>query len=268
MLLLPLVRLFLAAGLAPAVHLLQYDPSQSEPLPQQGGSSYRHWAPNASEAWRWGLVNAQILLIIWIWTSSICIFYTYINISFYFPGNHLYRYSKVLEAHLGDPKPRPLPACPHLSWAKPQPVNETAPRWSLYLLHLFFLSVTLTKVVWIADLKIFFIKSFCIVLHLKMAITHPPISPIYNSVFFFCHSLAPYGLSNLWKHQKLLSVDLDKVALPNVKVYRPQVRPLSPGESGAWDIPGGNICWLKPTNRWNCCCNVGLSAVLCNSCNW
>lgn len=43
-------------------------------------------------------------------------------------GNHLYRYSKVLEAHLGDPKPRPLPACPHLSWAKPQPVNETAPR--------------------------------------------------------------------------------------------------------------------------------------------
>uniref|UniRef100_A0A8C7Y5H3 Membrane-bound transcription factor site-1 protease n=1 Tax=Oryzias sinensis TaxID=183150 RepID=A0A8C7Y5H3_9TELE len=87
-------------------------------------------------------------------------------------GNHLYRYSKVLEAHLGDPKPRPLPACPHLSWAKPQPLNETAP-------------------------------------------------------------------SNLWKHQKLLSVDLDKVALPNVKSYRPQVRPLSPGESGAWDIPGG-----------------------------
>uniref|UniRef100_A0A8C9VRP1 Membrane-bound transcription factor site-1 protease n=1 Tax=Scleropages formosus TaxID=113540 RepID=A0A8C9VRP1_SCLFO len=87
-------------------------------------------------------------------------------------GNHLYRYSKVLEAHLGDPKPRPLPACPHLSWAKPQPVNETAP-------------------------------------------------------------------SNLWKHQKLLSVDMDKVALPNIRVYRPQVRPLSPGESGAWDIPGG-----------------------------
>lgn len=48
------------------------------------------------------------------------------------------------------------------------------------------------------------------------------------------------SLSNLWKHQKLLSVDLDKVALPNVRAYRPQVRPLSPGESGAWDIPGGN----------------------------
>uniref|UniRef100_A0A673VUY5 Membrane-bound transcription factor site-1 protease-like N-terminal domain-containing protein n=1 Tax=Salmo trutta TaxID=8032 RepID=A0A673VUY5_SALTR len=32
-------------------------------------------------------------------------------------------------------------------------------------------------------------------------------------------------LVNLWKHQKLN--------------YRPQVRPLSPGESGAWDIPGG-----------------------------
>uniref|UniRef100_A0A8C1G8P6 Membrane-bound transcription factor site-1 protease n=1 Tax=Cyprinus carpio TaxID=7962 RepID=A0A8C1G8P6_CYPCA len=87
-------------------------------------------------------------------------------------GNHLYRYSKVLEAHLGAPKPRPLPACPHLSWAKPQPLNETAP-------------------------------------------------------------------SNLWKHQKLLSVDMDKVVLPDVRPYRPQVRPLSPGESGAWDIPGG-----------------------------
>ncbi|KAL0168078.1 hypothetical protein M9458_036300, partial [Cirrhinus mrigala] len=44
---------------------------------------------------------------------------------------------------------------------------------------------------------------------------------------------------NLWKHQKLLSVDMDKVVLPNVRPYRPQVRPLSPGESGAWDIPGG-----------------------------
>uniref|UniRef100_A0A8C4SAC7 Membrane-bound transcription factor peptidase, site 1 n=1 Tax=Erpetoichthys calabaricus TaxID=27687 RepID=A0A8C4SAC7_ERPCA len=87
-------------------------------------------------------------------------------------GNHLYRYSKVLEAHLGDPKPRPLPACPHLSWAKPHPLNDTAP-------------------------------------------------------------------SNLWKHQKLLSIDLDKVVLPNFRPNRPQVRPLSPGESGAWDIPGG-----------------------------
>ncbi|MGH0172896.1 UNVERIFIED_CONTAM: hypothetical protein FKN15_064358 [Acipenser sinensis] len=87
-------------------------------------------------------------------------------------GNHLYRYSKVLEAHLGDPKPRPLPACPHLSWAKPQPLNETAP-------------------------------------------------------------------SNLWKHQKLLSIDLDKLAVLNFIQNRPQVRPLSPGESGAWDIPGG-----------------------------
>ncbi|KAL7978713.1 hypothetical protein Chor_013202 [Crotalus horridus] len=87
-------------------------------------------------------------------------------------GNHLHRYSKVLEAHLRDPKPRSLPACPHLSWAKPQPLNETAP-------------------------------------------------------------------SNLWKHQKLLSIDLDKVALPSFHQNRPQVRPLSPGESGAWNIPGG-----------------------------
>lgn len=61
--------------------------------------------------------------------------------------------------------------------------------------------------------------------------------------FFLSFSLISFilpPLSNLWKHQKLLSVDLDKVALPNVRAYRPQVRPLSPGESGAWDIPGGN----------------------------
>eukprot|EP00070_Physeter_catodon_P027270 XP_028334164.1 membrane-bound transcription factor site-1 protease-like [Physeter catodon] len=45
--------------------------------------------------------------------------------------------------------------------------------------------------------------------------------------------------SNLWKHQKLLSIDLDKVVLPSFRSNRPQVRPLSPGESGAWDIPGG-----------------------------
>ncbi|GAB5582529.1 membrane-bound transcription factor site-1 protease [Prionailurus iriomotensis] len=44
---------------------------------------------------------------------------------------------------------------------------------------------------------------------------------------------------NLWKHQKLLSIDLDKVVLPNFRSNRPQVRPLSPGESSAWDIPGG-----------------------------
>ncbi|XP_067576060.1 membrane-bound transcription factor site-1 protease isoform X2 [Pseudorca crassidens] len=49
-------------------------------------------------------------------------------------GNHLHRYSKVLEARLGGPEPRALPACPHLSWAKPQPLNETAPRdWLSFL---------------------------------------------------------------------------------------------------------------------------------------
>ncbi|XP_038070006.1 membrane-bound transcription factor site-1 protease-like [Patiria miniata] len=43
-------------------------------------------------------------------------------------GNHLYRYSKVLDPHqLGDPKPRPLPACPHLAWAKGEPLNISAP---------------------------------------------------------------------------------------------------------------------------------------------
>lgn len=65
----------------------------------------------------------------------------------------------------------------------------------------------------------------------KMLISHS----LSAAIFMFLLST-----SNLWKHQKLLSVDLDKVAVPNMKSYRPQVRPLSPGESGAWDIPGGN----------------------------
>ncbi|XP_072169129.1 membrane-bound transcription factor site-1 protease-like [Diadema setosum] len=42
-------------------------------------------------------------------------------------GNHLHRYSKVLEAHLGEPKPRPLPACPQLAWAIGESLNFSAP---------------------------------------------------------------------------------------------------------------------------------------------
>ncbi|XP_077982093.1 membrane-bound transcription factor site-1 protease-like isoform X2 [Glandiceps talaboti] len=42
-------------------------------------------------------------------------------------GNHLYRYSKVLESHLSSPQAQPLPACPHLAWAKGEPLNISAP---------------------------------------------------------------------------------------------------------------------------------------------
>jgi len=42
-----------------------------------------------------------------------------------FAGNHLHRYSKVIEGHMGTPRPRPLPACPNLVWAKPHPLNIT-----------------------------------------------------------------------------------------------------------------------------------------------
>ncbi|XP_070575086.1 membrane-bound transcription factor site-1 protease-like [Ptychodera flava] len=42
-------------------------------------------------------------------------------------GNHLYRYSKVLESHLGKTQAQPLPACPHLAWAKGEPLNISAP---------------------------------------------------------------------------------------------------------------------------------------------
>lgn len=42
-------------------------------------------------------------------------------------GNHLYRYSKVLENHLGSLQTRPLPPCPHLVWAVPNPLNRSAP---------------------------------------------------------------------------------------------------------------------------------------------
>lgn len=42
-------------------------------------------------------------------------------------GNHLHRYSKVIEGHMGTPRPRPLPPCPNLNWAKPYPLNISAP---------------------------------------------------------------------------------------------------------------------------------------------
>ncbi|KAJ8303003.1 hypothetical protein KUTeg_019399 [Tegillarca granosa] len=42
-------------------------------------------------------------------------------------GNHLHRYSKVIEGHLGTPRSRPLPTCQRLVWSKPQPLNQSAP---------------------------------------------------------------------------------------------------------------------------------------------
>lgn len=44
-------------------------------------------------------------------------------------GSRLYRYSKVLDNHLGGggTKTRPLPQCPHLVWAQPMPLNHSAP---------------------------------------------------------------------------------------------------------------------------------------------
>lgn len=52
-------------------------------------------------------------------------------------GNHLHRYSKVLEHNLGSSNPttssgfpvkiRPLPACQSLKWQTPQPLNLSAP---------------------------------------------------------------------------------------------------------------------------------------------
>ncbi|XP_018320423.1 membrane-bound transcription factor site-1 protease isoform X2 [Agrilus planipennis] len=42
-------------------------------------------------------------------------------------GNRLYRYSKVLEKHLGDPQAKQLPQCPRLAWVTPIPLNTSAP---------------------------------------------------------------------------------------------------------------------------------------------
>ncbi|XP_076111687.1 membrane-bound transcription factor site-1 protease-like [Mytilus galloprovincialis] len=41
-------------------------------------------------------------------------------------GNHLHRYSKVIEGHLGSTVSKKLPPCPHQVWAKPHPINKTA----------------------------------------------------------------------------------------------------------------------------------------------
>ncbi|CAG9770661.1 unnamed protein product [Ceutorhynchus assimilis] len=42
-------------------------------------------------------------------------------------GNRLYRFSKVLESDLGETHTRALPQCPHLVWANPVPLNQSAP---------------------------------------------------------------------------------------------------------------------------------------------
>ncbi|XP_022904811.1 membrane-bound transcription factor site-1 protease isoform X2 [Onthophagus taurus] len=42
-------------------------------------------------------------------------------------GNKLYRYSKVLDNHLGDSQAKALPQCPQLVWAQPVPLNISAP---------------------------------------------------------------------------------------------------------------------------------------------
>lgn len=46
-------------------------------------------------------------------------------------GNHLHRFSKVIEGHVGTPRAKPLPTCPNLVWAKAHPLNITAP-FNLY----------------------------------------------------------------------------------------------------------------------------------------
>lgn len=42
-------------------------------------------------------------------------------------GNRLYRFSKVLESDLGEIHTKALPQCPHLVWANPIPLNQSAP---------------------------------------------------------------------------------------------------------------------------------------------
>ncbi|CAM6031724.1 unnamed protein product, partial [Sphagnum compactum] len=42
-------------------------------------------------------------------------------------GNHLYRYSKVLEHHLGNPQTRSLPSCLPLKYETAVPLNKSAP---------------------------------------------------------------------------------------------------------------------------------------------
>uniref|UniRef100_A0A8W8JSW4 Membrane-bound transcription factor site-1 protease n=1 Tax=Magallana gigas TaxID=29159 RepID=A0A8W8JSW4_MAGGI len=42
-------------------------------------------------------------------------------------GNHLHRYSKVLEGHLGTARSRILPTCPRVIYAPSHPINKSAP---------------------------------------------------------------------------------------------------------------------------------------------
>lgn len=53
--------------------------------------------------------------------------YEFVDVPARMEGNRLYRYSKVLEGHLGESQARALPQCPHLVYAHPIPLNISAP---------------------------------------------------------------------------------------------------------------------------------------------
>lgn len=79
----------------------------------------------------WSLVSVDIVKTV-AWIIS------HITFLLPFSGNHLHKYSKVLDAaQLGAIETVPLPDCPAQAWSKPEPLNITAPenlhkqRWLL-----------------------------------------------------------------------------------------------------------------------------------------
>ena len=88
-------------------------------------------------SWLNGLINGLVLISVLSYLNisiAECCWSWYSTSSFlFFPGNHLHRYSKVIEGHMGSPRSRPLPTCPNLAWAKPNILNISAPSYVPFL---------------------------------------------------------------------------------------------------------------------------------------
>lgn len=74
-----------------------------------------------------------VVILMFVFILNICPILKCLFLFNVLSGNHLYRYSKVLEHHLGTPQARPLPTCPQLKWVRPHPLNRSGPRFVLSL---------------------------------------------------------------------------------------------------------------------------------------
>ena len=96
------------------------------PLPlSPSHKTFARLLPHCLNVWK-----VSIYIQAWSYLNVQCIVVAYLPMSLCFTpttGNRLHLYSRVLDPQ-DSSRTRPLPACPHLIWAKPRPINSSSPR--------------------------------------------------------------------------------------------------------------------------------------------